>query len=71
MQKIFESRNFLKVHLKFWIKKFKFKKVCSLKLFSKSEKYFGSEKFLGPKQVMGAKNMSLQKYLGLTPKWGW
>ena len=22
---------------------------------------------MGPKQVMGAKNMSLQKYLGLTP----
>ena len=55
MQKNFESRNFFKVHLNFWIKKFKVKKVFSLKLFSKSEKYFGSEKFLGPKQVMGAK----------------
>ena len=67
MQKIFESRNFLKVHLKFWIKKFKFKKVCSLKLFSKSEKYFGSEKFFGPKRVMGAKKYEPAKVFRVNP----
>ena len=58
---------FFKVHLKFYIKKFKVKKVCSLKLFSKSEKYFGSEKFLGSKQLMGAKKYEPAKVFRVNP----
>ena len=42
-------------------------KVFSLKLFSKSEKYFGSEKFLGPKQLMWAKKYEPAKVFRVNP----
>ena len=67
MQKNIESTNFFKVHLNFWIKKFKVKKVFILKSFSMSEKHFGSEKILGPKQVMGAKKYEPVKVFRVNP----